>query len=72
MADKGTSTGATGRAPMADQPTTIRNVVLVGHTGAGKTALVESLLAATGTIPRAGSTEDGTTVSDFDPAEHRS
>ena len=72
MADKSTSAGATGRAPMADQPTAVRNVVLVGHTGAGKTALVESLLVATGTIPRAGSTEDGTTVSDFDPAEHRS
>ena len=72
MADKSTSAGATGRAPMADQPTAVRNVVLVGHTGAGKTSLVESLLAVTGTIPRAGSTAEGTTVSDFDPAEHRS
>jgi len=35
MADKSTSAGGTGRAPMADQPTGVRNVVLVGHTGAG-------------------------------------
>src|SRR4051812_6998948 len=72
MADKNTPAGATGRAPAADQPTAIRNVVLVGHTGAGKTTLVESLLVATGTIGRAGSVEDGTAVTDFDPAEHRS
>jgi elongation factor G len=42
-----------------------------GHTGAGKTTLVEALLVATGTISRAGRVEDGTTVSDFDEAEHR-
>jgi elongation factor G len=46
-------------------------VVLVGHTGAGKTTLVEALLVATGTINRAGRVEDGTTVSDFDEAELR-
>jgi len=43
-------------------------VVLVGHSGAGKTTLVEALLAATGTIPRAGSITEGTTVCDHDPA----
>ncbi len=63
--------GAAGRAPTADRPEKIRNVVLVGHTGAGKTTLVEALLVATGTIPRAGRVEDGTTVSDFDEAEQR-
>src|SRR4029453_18152706 len=57
--------------PVADPPPAIRNVVLVGHTGAGKTTLVESLLVATGTITRAGRVEDGTTVSDFDEAELR-
>jgi elongation factor G len=71
MADKTSASGAAGRAPTADEPGRIRNVVLVGHSGAGKTSLVEALLVATGTIPRAGRVEDGTTISDFDEAEIR-
>jgi hypothetical protein len=46
-------------------------VVLVGHSGAGKTTLVEALLMATGGIQRPGRVEDGTTVSDFDEVEIR-
>ncbi|HEX9695584.1 MAG TPA: elongation factor G [Actinomycetota bacterium] len=47
----------------------IRNVILVGHQGAGKTSLAEALLFASGTINRAGRVEDGNTVADFDPDE---
>jgi elongation factor G len=72
MADKSNAAGAAvGKAPTADEPGRIRNVVLVGHSGAGKTTLAEALLVATGTIPRAGRVEDGTTTSDFDEAEVR-
>jgi elongation factor G len=70
MADKN-SAGAAGRAPEADRPDKIRNVVLVGPSGSGKTTLVEQLLVAAGTLPRPGRVEDGTTVSDFDEAELR-
>ncbi|MGI9005008.1 MAG: elongation factor G-like protein EF-G2 [Streptosporangiaceae bacterium] len=70
MAEKATS-GAAGRAPLAGQPENVRNVVLVGHSGAGKTTLVEALLTVTGTIQRPGRVEDGSTVSDFDEVEIR-
>src|SRR5207237_4641632 len=61
-----------GRDPMnVYEPRNIRNVVLVGHSGAGKTTLMEAMLFAAGAITRMGKIEDGNTVSDHDPEEIR-
>jgi len=56
----------------ADYPTEkIRNVVLLGHSHDGKTALAEAMLFASGAIPRLGSPDQQTATMDFEPEEQR-
>jgi elongation factor G len=47
----------------------IRNIVLLGHGGAGKTSLAEAILHKTGKTNRLGTVEEKNTVADFDEEE---
>ena len=47
----------------------IRNVVLLGHGGCGKTSLAEAIALQAGIITRAGKVATGNTISDFDKEE---
>ena len=49
----------------------IRNLALLSHSGAGKTILAEAMLHTAGVSTRMGTVEDGTTVSDYEPEEHK-
>ena len=76
-------TGLEQRGSMADKPAVrtgrhdleaagpdgIRNVVLIGPSSSGKTTFLETLLVTAGAISRAGSVDEGTTVSDFEDSE---
>jgi elongation factor G len=50
-------------------PEKIRNVVLLSHSGAGKTSASEAMLFTAKAISRRGEVEEGTTTSDYDPDE---
>ena len=47
----------------------IRNVVLLGHGGCGKTSLAEAMAYLAGTTSRMGTVTDGNTISDYDKEE---
>ena len=56
---------------MAVSASTIRNVALLSHSGAGKTTLAETMLFNAKVINRIGRVEDGNTVSDYEPEENK-
>ena len=55
---------------MAYDTKNIRNVVLLGHPGCGKTTLAETMLFESGAISRRGSVQEQNTVSDYTVIEH--
>jgi len=49
----------------------IRNLALLSHNGAGKTSLSEAILYTAGAIKRLGKVDEGSSTSDYDPAEQK-
>src|SRR5438270_2899900 len=47
----------------------IRNVLITGHGGSGKTTLVDAMLFASGTVKHKGSPAEGSSLSDFEKEE---
>lgn len=73
MLGEGVITGRPKGGPgVKSYPTeNIRNIVLVGHGGSGKTSLAEAFLYLSGAINRLGKTTEGNTTTDFDEEEIR-
>ena len=57
-----------GRRPLMKvfEASSIRNVAVVGHSGAGKTQLISAALLDAGAVNRFGKVDEGTTVTDYD------
>lgn len=60
----------TKRYIMTTKTKDIRNVVLLGHSGSGKTTFIETMLFESGVIKRRGSVSNHNTVSDYTDIEH--
>src|SRR5438132_7559110 len=60
-----------GEAMGSVTPDKIRNVAVAGHGCCSKTSLAEALLLAAGTTTRLGKVDDGTSILDTDPEEHK-
>ncbi|MCX5890081.1 MAG: elongation factor G [Deltaproteobacteria bacterium] len=54
---------------MSGKTANIRNLVLIGHSGCGKTSLAEALLFTAGATSRLGKVDDGSSVLDYEPEE---
>ncbi len=68
---QGPRSAGTSTAPAPRPADLVRNVAVVGHSGAGKTTLVEALLLHTGAVTRAGRVVDGTATLDGEDVEQR-
>ncbi|HID07893.1 MAG TPA: GTP-binding protein, partial [Armatimonadetes bacterium] len=53
------------------EPNALRNIALIGHGGAGKTAVADAILWVAGAVDRLGSADKGTSVFDYEEDERQ-